>query len=61
MAAELEEVVVDTNLVELQYFAPDLSDEFFNFCAGFDESLIELRPFSIGRRQGVAVDLSVRG
>ena len=52
MAAELEEVVVDTDLVELQYFAPDLSDQFFNFCARFDESLIELRPLSIWAAAG---------
>ena len=42
VSAEFEEVVVDTDLVELEHFAPDLSDQFFNLRARFDKSLIEL-------------------
>ena len=61
MTAEVEEIVVDADLVELQNFAPDLRDEFFDLRARLDETLIELWPFSIGRRQGIAVDLPVRG
>src|ERR1700752_4810628 len=60
MAAELEEVVVYADLVELQNFTPDLRDQFFNLGSRFNQAWIELWPLSIRGRQGLAVDLSVR-
>ena len=39
MAAELEEVIVDADLVELEHFAPDLRDQFFNLACAVQRSL----------------------
>jgi len=40
MAAQVEEVVVDTNLIELEYFNPYIREQFFDGSTGFCKCLI---------------------
>ena len=59
VAPQLKEVIVDAYLVELEYVPPNLSDQLVTLCLGFNETLVEQRPFAVRRRQRLSINLSV--
>ena len=50
MAAQLKEVVVNADLIELEDFSPNACEYFFDGCPRSDESFVQLRPGLVWRR-----------
>jgi len=57
MAAQIKEVVVDTDLVEFQYLSPDRGECLFGGCLRRDESLFGT---VLGSRQRLPIEFAVR-
>ncbi len=59
MAAQLEEVVVDADLVELEDPSPNARECLLDGCPRSNETFFQLRPALVWRRQRLSVELAV--